>query len=100
MSVQVCELEDSDHEVNKIGYGGGSIEVIGSHRSRRTLEIRLNDRFFHFDLEETNENLELELAAVLSRIGVYKSSADVTTTASADIASDGSSQLVDDVRCE
>lgn len=47
--------------------------------------------FFIFGLEETKENLEIELSEVLSRIGVDKSSADVIAVAFADVGPDGDS---------
>ncbi|OAE35046.1 hypothetical protein AXG93_3253s1120 [Marchantia polymorpha subsp. ruderalis] len=48
---------------------------------------------FIFGLEETRENLELELATVLRRIGVDRSSTGVAIAASVDVAPDGKLQL-------
>lgn len=47
-------------------------------------------------LEETKKNLELELSALLSMIGVDRSSTGVAFAVSAEVAHDGGSQLADD----
>lgn len=55
---------------------------------------------FMFGLEETRENLELEVTSVLRRIGVNKSSSGVATVASMNVALDGGLQLAsDDSEC-
>lgn len=48
MSLWLRELEDSDHEVDKIGFVGASIDRIGSERSRRTLAVRCSKSLDEF----------------------------------------------------
>lgn len=62
----------------------------------RYLHLGKKINSFISGLEETKENIELELSAVLSRKGVDMSSMDVATAASADVAPDEGLQLADD----
>lgn len=96
MSLHLCGMKDPNHEVYEIGFAGGSIEVIGSGAVEHWQLGRMVN-FFISGLEETNENLKLELSAVSSRIEVDSRSAGVATATSAKVAHDGSSQLADDV---
>lgn len=69
-------------------------------RALETCEIVEHKQFarilssFISELEEIKENLELELTSVLSRIGVIRCSAGVTTAALVAVTPDGSSQPV------
>lgn len=75
------KLDLLERRLKELGASG----VVGHQRLGRIVSS------FTSGLEETNKNLGIELATVLSRIGVNMSSAGVATAASTDVAPDGSS---------
>lgn len=97
MPLRLCGLGDSDHKVHKKLdllerrlRGLEANQVVG-HRQLGTI---INS--FISSLKKTRENLELDFTAVLHRIGVDRSSADVAYAAFVNVKPDGASQLADD----
>lgn len=76
------KLDELKHRVNKFG-------AIGATKHRQS------GKMVNFNLDETKENLELELSAILSRIGIDKNSTGVATVATG-VSTVRSSQLASD----